>query len=154
VDGDEFEAEVRRIVASHAHQRGPLLPVLHHLQAEFGYIPPDSVAILADSLNVSKAEVWGALTFYKDFHQEPLGARRVTLCRAEACQAVGARELAEHARERFGIDFGETTANGSVSLQEVFCLGNCALGPSGQINGILIGRLDPARLDALVPVHD
>src|SRR5699024_8139649 len=132
VDADELEAleaEVRRIVAHHQGRRGPLLPILHDVQAQFGHVPPASVPALADALNVSKAEIWGALTFYKDFHQAPLGARTVRLCRAEACQSVGGRELAKHARERFGIDFGETTADGSVSLHEVFCLGNCALGP-------------------------
>jgi formate dehydrogenase subunit gamma len=153
VDGAELEVEVRRIVASHHGHRGPLLPILHDVQAEFGFVPPDSVPILADALNLSKAEIWGAVTFYKDFHQAPLGARTVTLCRAEACQSVGGRQLADHARERFGIDFGETTADGSVSLHEVFCLGNCALGPSAQVNGALVGRLDAARLDELVPLH-
>lgn len=156
MDSDQVEAldgTVRRIVAAHQGQRGPLLPILHDVQSHFGFVPPDSVAILADALNLSKAEVWGTLTFYKDFHQAPLGARQVTLCRAEACQSVGGRQLADHARQRFGIDFGETTADGSVSLLEVFCLGNCALGPSAQINGALVGRLDSAQLDAMVPTH-
>ena len=153
MDGEQLGADVRRIVAAHEGQRGPLLPILQDVQTEFGYVPPDSVAILADALNLSKAEVWGALTFYKDFHQTPLGARTVRLCRAEACQSVGGRQLADHARQRFGIDFGETTPDGSVSLQEVFCLGNCALGPAAQVNGELVGRVDAARLDSLVPGH-
>jgi len=153
VDSEQLERDVRRIVAAHEGERGPLLPVLHHVQDEFGYVPPTSVEVLADALNLSKAEVWGALTFYKDFHQAPPGAQTVVICRAEACQSVGGRQLAEHAKERFGVDFGETSPDGSVSLREVFCLGNCALGPSGQINGALVGRLDPTRLDQLVPTR-
>ncbi len=150
MDGEQLKADVERIVAAYQGARGPLLPILHDLHAEYGYIPPDAIALLAHALNLSRAEVWGVLTFYKDFRQAPAGAQVVRLCRAEACQAMGGRRLADHVRARFGIEFGETTADGLVTLDAVYCLGNCALGPSAQIDGNLVGRVDPTRFDSLV----
>jgi formate dehydrogenase subunit gamma len=108
------------------------------------------VPVLADELNLSKAEVHGVISFYADFRKEPAGRTTVRLCRAEACQSVGAERLVAHAQQVYGVKLGQTTPDGSVTLEQVFCLGNCALGPSGLINGRLHGRLDANRLDALV----
>jgi formate dehydrogenase subunit gamma len=149
--GEESMAErVRAVVDVHRGERGALLPILHGVQAEFGYIGPEMVPVIAAELNLSKAEVHGVISFYSDFRSEPAGRTVVKLCRAEACQSVGAEKLVAHAQQVFGIKLGQTTPDGSVTLDQVFCLGNCALGPAGQINGRLVGKLDERRLDALI----
>jgi formate dehydrogenase subunit gamma len=141
---------VRAVVAVHQGERGALLPILHGVQAEFGYIGPEMVPVIAAELNLSKAEVHGVISFYADFRAEPAGRTVVRLCRAEACQSVGAERLVAHTQQVFGIKLGQTTPDGTVSLDQVFCLGNCALGPAAQINGRLHGKLDESRLDALI----
>lgn len=148
--GETLEQRVRAVVAEHRGQRGALLPILHALQAEFGYLDQAALPVVAAELNLSRAEVHGVVTFYHDFRQTPGGTTTVRLCRAEACQSVGAERLAQHARQRLGVGFGETTADGAVSLEQVFCLGNCALGPAVQVNGRLHGRVDEVAFDALV----
>lgn len=138
-------------IGSHARARGPLLPVLHALQETFGYVDPRAVPLVAKALNLSRAEVYGVLTFYPDLRSTPPGKVRVQICRGEACQAVGGRALARHATSSLGVDFGGTTADEqSVTLDEVFCLGNCALGPSVTVNGELHGRVQAPELDRLV----
>jgi formate dehydrogenase subunit gamma len=144
------EDAATRVIEAHAAQRGPLLPVLHALQTEFGYIDSRAVPLVARVLNVSRADVHGVVTFYKDFRSEPAGGVRVQVCRAEACQAMGGHELAEHAKRSMGIDFGGTTVDRAASLDQVFCLGNCALPPSVVVDGRLHGRVDPARFDAVL----
>jgi formate dehydrogenase subunit gamma len=141
---------VRGIAVAHRDDRGPLLPVLHAVQDELGFIDAVDLPVIADVLNLSVAEVHGVVTFYRDFRRDPGGRTAVRICRAEACQAVGAEALAGHARRRLGVGFGETTPDGAVTLDEVFCLGNCALGPALQVNGRLHGRVTPARFDALL----
>jgi len=141
---------VRAIVAEHQHRRGPLLPVLHAVQAEFGYLPAEAVPVVADALNLTRADVHGVVTFYRDFRRSAPGRTVVRICRAEACQAVGARALVSEAEDVLGIPMGGTTADGAVTLGEVFCLGNCALGPSVQVGDRLVGRVDRARLRALL----
>jgi formate dehydrogenase subunit gamma len=148
--GEWTEEKVRAIVAAHDRERGPLLPVLHDLQAEFGCIDQRTVTVVADALNLSVAEVHGVVSFYKDFRREPAGRRTVTVCRAEACQAVGGWALAEHARQRLGVDFGSTTPDGAITLEHVFCFGNCALGPSVMVDERLVGRVDGDAFDRLV----
>ena len=138
------------VIAAHAQQRGPLLPVLHALQEAFGYIDARAVPLVAKALNLSRADVHGVVTFYKDFRSEPAGAVRVQVCRAEACQAVGGYELADHAKRSLGVEFGETTSDRAATLDQVFCLGNCALAPSVVVDGRLHGRVDPARFDAVL----
>lgn len=144
------DTRIRAIAAAHAGERGPLLVILHAVQAEFGCIDPAAVPVLADALNLSVAEVHGVVSFYKDFRTTPPGRATVKICRAEACQAVGADALVAHAKTRLGIGFGATTPDGAVTLDEVFCLGNCALGPSIQVDGRLHGRVRPERLDAVL----
>jgi len=141
---------VESAVASQRGRIGPLLPVLHAIQDTLDYIPSDAVPMIASALNLSRAEVHGVMTFYHDFRSTPSGEHVVHLCRAEACQAAGARELERHARESLGVGFGETTADGLVTLEPVYCLGNCACSPSILIDDEIHARVSPARFDELV----
>jgi len=129
---------------------GALMPVLHTVQETLGFIPRDSVALIADALSLSRAEIHGVISFYHDFRYEPAGEHLIHLCRAEACQAMGARELERHARARLGIDFGETTADGLFTLEPVYCLGNCACSPSIRINDDIHARVSADSFDALI----
>jgi len=124
--------------------------VLHELQDAFGCVDRRAIALVAEALNLSEAEVYGVLSFYKDFRNEPAGMAVVRVCRAEACQAMGADALVAHATERLGVQLGETTPDGGVTLEQVFCLGNCTLSPSVMIDEEVFGRVDSARFDRLV----
>lgn len=146
----EQTAAVRRIVAQHRERPGPLLEVLHAVQAAFGYVPAGAVGVVAAELNLSRAEVHGVVTFYHYFRRSPPGAHTVSLCQAESCQSMGAEALAAHVRQRLGIDFHETTADGRFSLEPIYCLGNCACSPAAMIDGRLHGRVTPETFDALV----
>ena len=138
------------IIETHRTLDGPAIPILHALQAEFGFIPDEAVPMVAEALNLSRAEVHGIVTFYHDFRREKPGRHVLKLCRAEACQARGADDLAAHAKARLHLDWGGTAANGSVTLEPVFCLGLCATAPAAMLDGRVAGRLDEARLDALI----
>jgi formate dehydrogenase subunit gamma len=129
---------------------GALLPILHAVQETLGFVPKDSVPLIARELNLSVAEVHGVISFYHYFRQTRPGRHTVHLCRAEACQALGAQALEAHAKTKLKIDFHGTTADGVISLEPVYCLGNCALGPSVMIDEHLKGRVTPQRFDALV----
>ncbi len=144
------EERARQLARRHADLRGPLLPVLHELQAAFGCVDQQSISVVADVLNLSEAEVYGVLTFYADFRTEPGGSTFVKICRAEACQAMGAESLAAHAADRLGVPMGGTTADGTVTLEQVFCLGNCALSPSVMVGEEVFGRVDADRFDELM----
>jgi formate dehydrogenase subunit gamma len=148
--GPNESETVRRIVSDMKDRPGPLIEVLHSVQAALGYVPPDAVPILAEALNLSRAEVHGVVTFYHFFRETPPGRHTVSLCRAEACKSMGADALADHAKGRLGVDFHETTADGKFTLEPVYCLGNCALSPAVMVDGRLYGRLTPERFDALV----
>ena len=141
---------VSAAVQKYAHVPGGLMPLLHEIQANLGFIPGDSVAEIARGMGLSRAEVHGVISFYHDFHVEPGGRKTIHLCRAEACQAVGSRRLEAHAKKRLGIDFGGTTADGRFSLEPVYCLGNCACGPSMRIGDDVFARVDADRFDALL----
>ncbi len=141
---------VRRIVADFKSRPGPLLEVLHAIQSSLGYVPEAVVPLVAEGLNLSRAEVHGVVSFYHYFRSTPPGAHTISLCRAEACQSMGADALAEYAKQRLGVDFHETTADGLFSLEPIYCLGNCACSPAAMIDGKLIGRLTPQRLDELL----
>jgi formate dehydrogenase subunit gamma len=143
-------ATVRRIVADLKDRPGPCIEVLHAVQAALGYVPPEAVPIIAEALNLSRAEVHGVVTFYHFFRETPPGKHTVSICRAEACQSMGADDLVAHAKRRLGVDFHETTADGTFSLEPVFCLGNCACSPAAMIDGRLYGRVTPKRFDELV----
>ena len=138
------------IIAAHADQEGPLLPVLHGLQHAFGHIPPEAVRLVAGALNLSRAEVHGTMTFYHDLRTEPGGRRVLKLCRAEACQARGGDAIVAEAEKKLGVSMGGTTKDGAVTLEPTFCLGLCASGPSAQLDDRQYGRLDSERLDDLI----
>ena len=142
--------ELARIIAAHATREGPLLPILHDVQSAFGCVDSEAEAAIAIALNLSRAEVHGVITFYDFFRTEPPGLRIVRICQAEACQSMGSEALAAHAKARLGVDFHHTTADGAVSLEPVYCLGNCACAPAILIDERLYGRVSPARFDALV----
>jgi formate dehydrogenase subunit gamma len=146
----EERETVRRVVADMKDRPGPLIEVLHAVQAALGYVPADAVPIVAEALNLSRAEVHGVVTFYHFFRETPPGKHTVHICRAEACQSMGANALVAHAKKRLGVDFHETTADGVFSLEQVFCLGNCALSPAAMVDGRLYGRVTPERFDQLV----
>jgi formate dehydrogenase subunit gamma len=146
----EHGEAVRRIVRDLKERPGPLLEVLHAIQAQLGYMPPAAVPLVAAELNLSRAEVHGVVSFYHFFRSTPPGAHTVSVCRAESCQAVGGEALAAHARQRLGVDFHETTPDGRFSLEPVYCLGNCACSPAVMIDGRLHGRVSPERFDALL----
>jgi formate dehydrogenase subunit gamma len=142
---------VKQALADHGKRRGALLPVLHAIQDALGYVPPESLALIARDLNLTRAEVHGVVTFYHHFRSSPPGRRIVRLCRAEACQALGARALEAHAKRRLGIDFHETTADGAITLEPVYCLGNCGCGPSVLVDDDeLHARVTPTVFDELV----
>ena len=139
------------LVKDHVQEPGALLPVLHALQQEFGFIDRDlAVPIVADVLNISRAEVVGTISFYHDFREAPPGRHVLKMCRAEACQAMGAEALIAHAEAWLGARLGETTADRRVSMDAVYCLGNCALSPAVMLDGHLHGRVTPSRLEHLV----
>ena len=138
----------RQAVARHIGREGPLLPILHDLQALFGCVPAPATAFLAEALNLSRAEVHGVISFYHDFRATPAGRRTVKLCRAEACQSMGGDALAAELLARLGLDWGETTADGALTVEPVYCLGLCGVAPAALIDGAPVGRLDTTRLAA------
>ena len=138
------------IIAEHSHLEGATLVMLHALQEAFGYVPEPAIPMIAQALNLSRAEVHGVFTFYHDFRHQPAGRRVLKLCRAEACQAAGGDALAARAEAKLGIAMGHTTADERVTLEPIYCLGLCATAPSAMLDGRVVGRLDEARIDALV----
>jgi formate dehydrogenase subunit gamma len=129
---------------------GGLLPILHAIQDEIGHVPPEAVPTIAKALNLSRAEVHGVVSFYHHFRSERPGRHVLQMCRAEACQSMGAEQLAAQAREQLGIDFHETTADGNLTLEAVYCLGNCACSPAVMLDGEPHGRMTAERLEALI----
>ncbi len=129
---------------------GALLPILHGIQDRLGYIPPDSVPLIASALNLSRAEVHGVITFYHYFRETPPGKHTIHICRAESCQSMNSRDLEAHAKAKLGIDYHETTADGDFSLEPVYCLGNCACSPAMTIDGEVYGRVSPERFDEIL----
>lgn len=146
----DITPQIAEILTAHQGREGAMLPILHDIQAAFGHVPQSCLPQIAKALNLSKAEVHGVVSFYHDFREAPAGAHIVKLCRAEACQAVGADRIAAHARASLGVDWHGTTSDGRVTLEPVFCLGLCACGPAAMVDGRLIGRVDEARLDGLL----
>jgi formate dehydrogenase subunit gamma len=138
------------ILDEYQHVPGPLLLVLHAVQRKLGFVPAEAVPYIAERLNLSRAEVHGVLSFYHHFRRAAPGRHVVQVCRAESCQAMGAEHLAQHAQQRLGIQFHETTPDGEFSLEPVYCLGNCACSPAVMIDEELFGRVSPAQLDALL----
>lgn len=138
------------IIARHKDGQGALLPLLHAVQKAFGCVPEAVVPMVAQALNLSRAEVHGVVSFYHDFRRVPAGAHVVKLCQAEACQAMGCRDLAGHVQDRLGVALGETTGDGRITVEAVYCLGLCATAPAAMIDGRVVGRLTPLRMNALL----
>ena len=138
------------IIAEHSKREGATLVILHALQEAFGHIPEGAIPMVAEALSLSRAEVYGVFTFYHDFRAKPAGRHVLKLCRAEACQAAGADALAARAEQKLGVAMGDTTADERLTLEPIYCLGLCATAPSAMLDGRLIGRLDAARIDAIV----
>lgn len=145
-----LEDTINTIVAAHAGQIGALMPILHAVQAHYGFVPEGAIPLLARQLNLSRAEVHGVMHFYHDFRSQPAGKHVIQVCRAEACQAMGSAELEEHVKELLGIGFGQTTADGQFSLEPVYCLGNCACTPSVRIDDDIHARVTPKRFEQLL----
>jgi formate dehydrogenase subunit gamma len=145
-----WAAAVDRAIADHAARPGGLLPLLHAIQDVLGWVPPDAQPRIARALNVTVAEVHGVVSFYHDFRSAPPGRHVLKMCRAEACQAMGSDALAAHAEARLGVAFHQTRPDGEVTLEPVYCLGNCATAPSMLVDGRLFGRLTAERFDAIV----
>lgn len=145
--------ELSDIVDAYVCRPGPLLLVLHAVQRRLGFVPEEAVPYIAERLNLSRAEVHGVLSFYPHFRRAAPGRYVIQICRAESCQAMGAEHLARHAQDRLGIQFHGTTADGTFSLEPVYCLGNCACSPAVMIDEELFGRVSPERFDALLAEH-
>jgi formate dehydrogenase subunit gamma len=141
---------VERAIAAHSTRPGALLPVLHAVQDALGFVPAQAVPAIAGALNLSRAEVHGVISFYHDFRATPPGRHVLKVCRAEACQAMGADALAQALRTRLGVDWNGTTADGAVTLEPVYCLGNCACAPAAMLDGQMHGRLTHDRVAALL----
>ncbi len=140
---------VKAICAAHAGLEGPLLPILHDVQRAFGCVPRDSIPAIAHALNLTRAEVYGVVTFYHDFREDPAGRRVIKICRAEACQAMGGAALGVALLKHFGIDWKETSADGAVTIEPVYCLGLCSVAPAALVDGEPHGRVDVPHLIAL-----
>nr|WP_245582927.1 formate dehydrogenase subunit gamma [Sediminimonas qiaohouensis] len=138
------------LIERHLQKEGPLLPILHSLQEAFGHIPQAAVSLIADALNITRAEVHGVVSFYHDFRDVPAGRHVVKICRAEACQSMGGAALADAALERLGVAWHGTTADGAITIEPVYCLGLCACGPAAMVDGELVGRVDAERLDTIL----
>lgn len=150
LDSVQTTERVAEILNRHRGMEGALLPILHAIQEEFGHVPQEALPIIAQDLNLSRAEVHGVMSFYHDFREKPAGTHVLKLCRAESCKSVGADRVADHARRELGIDWHETTRDGKVTLEPVFCLGLCACGPAAIVDGKLVGRVDEAKLTQII----
>lgn len=148
--GTEITARTLAVVEEWREAEGPLLPILHGVQEEFGYIPSEALPVIASALNISRADVHGVATFYHDFRERPAGRHVLKLCQAESCQSMGSDAVAERVQKLLGIGFNETAKDGSVTLEPVYCLGLCACSPSAMLDGEVIGRLDDDKIDEIV----
>jgi formate dehydrogenase subunit gamma len=141
---------VAGVIANLKDTPGALLPILHGIQDALGFIPPAAVPLIADGVNLSRAEVHGVISFYHYFRDTKPGRHTIHLCRAEACQAMNQKATEAHAKQTLGVDFHGTTANGAFTFEPVYCLGNCACSPAMMVDGQLYGRVTPERFDAIV----
>ncbi len=138
------------ICAAHGNRPDELMEILHALQHELGYVPESTLPLIANALNLSRAEVHGVVTFYHDYKRAPTGRHVIKICRAEACQSMGTDKLCRHAETSLKTELGGTTADGRITIEQVFCLGNCALSPAVLIGDKLYGRVTPQRFDEIV----
>ena len=143
------ESTARKIIEDELWREGPLLPILHALQGKFGCIPPEAESLIAGILNVTRAEVHGVVSFYHDFRRQPAGRHVLQICRAEACQSMGAEGASRRLLDLLGLDWGGTTPDGNLTVEPVYCLGLCATAPNAMLDGEPRGRLTTGQLDAL-----
>ncbi len=143
-------AAIGNVIGSFAARQDNLLPILHGIQDALGFVPPASIPMIAEALNLSRAEVHGVISFYHHFRSAAPGRHVLKLCRAEACQAMGARAIEAHVCGRLGIGFNETSADGAVTLEPIYCLGNCACAPSAMLDDQVHGRLSTEAIDRLI----
>lgn len=146
----DFLLRLDEIIGAHQGREGPLLPILHDIQAEWGHVPEAAQPVIAAALSMTRAEVYGVVSFYHDFRDHPAGRHVLRLCRAEACKSMGADALADQVRAALGLDWHETTPDGRLTLEPVFCLGLCACAPSAQIGEKLVGRVTLDKVRRLV----
>lgn len=144
------EAEASDIIRRHDGREGAMLPILHDLQAVFGCVPPAAVRLVADALNLTRAEVHGVVSFYHDFREQPAGQHVLKLCRAEACQSMDGERIARTFLDRLGVEWGDTTPDGRLTVEATYCLGLCACAPSAMLDGEPIARLTPASFDDIL----
>jgi len=149
VAGDWSPEIIRQEVAALQHKPGALLPILHAIQNRIGYVPEGAVPIIAEMLQQTRADIHGVISFYHHFRTQPSGSNLLEVCRAEACQARGGRALERHVQKRLGVGYHGTTADNEFTLEPVYCLGNCACGPSIRVNNEIIGRVTPQKFDQL-----
>ncbi|WP_163850731.1 formate dehydrogenase subunit gamma [Pseudooceanicola aestuarii] len=142
--------EIDALIAGHLHLKGPLLPILHAMQTAFGHVPEAAFQPLADALNVTRAEVHGVVSFYHDFRLVPAGRHVIRICRAEACQSMGGADLAAETLAKLGVEWHGTTPDGRITVEPVYCLGLCACAPAVMVGDRPQGRVDTARMDALL----
>ncbi len=147
--GTQMASRTTAIVDGLKGLEGPLLPILHGLQEEFGYVPEEALPIVAEALNLSRAEVYGVFSFYHDYRKHAAGRHVLKVCRAEACQSMGSDHTTARLMQQLGIGFHETAKDGSVTLEPVYCLGLCACAPSAMLDGDVIGRLDEAKIEQI-----
>lgn len=145
----DIESRTYEVIDELKGLEGPLLPILHGLQEEFGYVPGEALPIVASALNISRAEAHGVMTFYHDYRSEPAGRHVLKVCQAEACQSMGSDRIASRIQQLLGIGFHETTKDNSVTLEPVYCLGLCACAPAAMLDGEVIGRLDDEKLEEI-----
>jgi formate dehydrogenase subunit gamma len=143
------EAQAKEILRRHENHEGPLLPILHDVQAAFGCVPAQAVPFIAHALNLSRAEVHGVVSFYHDFRHEPAGRHMLKLCRAEACQSMNAEAVAQSVLDHFDLEWGGTTPDGRLTVEATYCLGLCACAPSAMLDGEPMARLTPASVDEI-----
>ncbi len=147
---DTLVSAIAAHIENHKNRPGPLLPILHDIQNDLGYIPDEAIAEIASHLSLSRAEVHGVVSFYHHFSTKPRGRHIVEVCCAESCQAVGGRDLEKFAKEKLGLDWYQTTRDGEITLEPVYCLGNCACSPSVRVGKEILGRVDNERFEELV----
>lgn len=146
----DIASRTSAVISEFKGLEGPLLPILHGVQEEFGYVPGEALPVIAEALNISNAEVHGVVTFYHDYRNHPAGRHVLKICRAEACQSMGGDAMAARIQQLLGIGFHETAQDGSVTLEPIYCLGLCACAPAAMLDGQVIGRLDDEKLEEIV----
>lgn len=142
--------DILAIIGSQLHLEGPLLPILHALQEAYEHVPEVAVPLIADALNIGRAEVHGVISFYHGFKDLPAGLHTLKICRAEACQAVGGEAIGIHALAKLGLEWHGTSRNGAITIEPVYCLGLCACAPAAMVDDKVVGRVDTDKIDSIL----